>query len=57
MSPYAGGGGLRGLRMSISCAHGAQINFGDLTYGGRYLEIWQEFGGVDCAGTLFEKAK
>jgi len=36
MSPNAGerGGGLRGLRLSAteySCAHGAQINFGDLT--------------------------
>ncbi len=31
MSPNAGGGGLRISSNEYSCAHGAQINFGDLT--------------------------
>jgi hypothetical protein len=31
MSPNAGGGGGRRVSAEYSCAHGAQINFGDLT--------------------------
>jgi hypothetical protein len=52
MSPNSGGGGCGISANEYSCAHGAQINFGDLT---SYLTYANDFSLTKNDGNLLEQ--
>jgi hypothetical protein len=54
VSPIPGGGGLRGLSLSVQLYTGAQINFGDLTL---YFNLCLKLSEAarECRGTLMNE--